>query len=210
MGKKYWVFLFFLMMGFSFGQVYAVDATTQKSATSQHQKAKKNKAKKAKKNIQKAKVKSKASSRVSKDKAPKTSKASSPVKVEKVNPTMPNKESVLSKEPKATVKSKLPEKIQEPAPRPVAAPLTKELKSERVSDKETDIELIGMVEPTTVKKESVQAVALWTSIPILRDDSSKKLFSLSSQSVKLKGILVQDGTGKWIIKVKAVEPLGEK
>ncbi len=69
-----------------------------------------------------------------------------------------------------------------------------------------EVEWSGMVEPTSIKKNVVQEVSLWTSIPILKDETSKKLFTMSSQSVKIKGVLVQDKSGKWSLKVKSTEP----
>ena len=99
-----------------------------------------------------------------------------------------------------------PVKAKVEAPLPVKEPRV----ADRSGDKDIEIELSGVVEPTSVKRDSVQGVSLWTSIPILKDDASRRLFSLSSQSVKLKAILVQDGNGKWVLKVKSVEAIGDR
>ena len=126
----------------------------------------------------------------------------------KVKPKSHHAATIKAPQPPKPVKVLKKIEIDKKIPIPVPVPLeNKPIVQAQAEGQPIEIECSGMVEPTSIKKNTVQSVALWTSIPIIRDEASKKLFSLASQAVKIKGQLVPDKTsGKWILKVKQIEP----
>ncbi len=75
--------------------------------------------------------------------------------------------------------------------------------------KANEIEFSGMVEVSSFKNNEPQGLSVWTVFPVVKDDVSRTLLKSSHKMMKIKGQLVEEKPGKWVLKIKKAESIEE-
>lgn len=113
----------------------------------------------------------------------------------------------IKKDPKSELKAKPDPKTDS---KPKSDPKTESKpKVEVKSDGKLvsqEIDFTGMVEVSSVKKNEVQTVSVWTTFPVTGDDSPAKLLKYGNHMMKIKGVLVEKN-GKVSLKIKSIVPI---